>query len=129
MSLFTVTRKADGIEVYRYSAPAPIEWSGLEFATHDHVAQPDAPPPGAPPPPEPQTWERTEFLRRFTSVERIMAKRKRATDAVLDDFWTLLESSPEVHSIDTDLRLGLGYLVMIGVLTTERMRVILGDAQ
>ena len=128
MTTYAVFRRSDGAEVYRYSASAPVEWQGFEFATHDHVAQPDAPPPDLPPAPAPQTWAQTEFLRRFTSVERIMAKRKRATDAVLDDFWTLLESSPEVHSIDTDLRLGLGYLVMIGVLTNDRMRTILGDA-
>jgi len=38
MSTFVVTRKSDGQEVYRYNADAPIEWSGMEFATHDHAA-------------------------------------------------------------------------------------------
>lgn len=37
MSEYVVTRKSDGVEIYRYSADAPIEWSGMEFATHDHT--------------------------------------------------------------------------------------------
>lgn len=41
MTTYIVTRKSDGQEVYRYNADAPIEWSGMEFATHDHVAEAD----------------------------------------------------------------------------------------
>lgn len=47
MALFSVIRKSDGKEVYRYGAPtdSPIEWMGLEFSTHDHVPIPETPPP------------------------------------------------------------------------------------
>lgn len=41
MATYAVIRKSDGEQVYAYSAEAPIEWAGYEFATHDHVAQPD----------------------------------------------------------------------------------------
>ncbi len=37
MTTYIVTRKSDSIEVYRYSADAPIEWQGMEFTTHDHT--------------------------------------------------------------------------------------------
>lgn len=37
MTTYIVTRKADGAEVYRYSADAPIEWTGMGFADHDHT--------------------------------------------------------------------------------------------
>ena len=37
MPEYIVTRKADGAEIYRYNAEAPIEWSGMEFADHDHT--------------------------------------------------------------------------------------------
>jgi len=33
-----------GKEVYRYQADAPIEWNGMEFATHDHTLLPEAQP-------------------------------------------------------------------------------------
>lgn len=41
MTTYIVTRKVDQEVVYRYGADAPIEWGGMEFATHDHAAAPD----------------------------------------------------------------------------------------
>jgi len=127
MTTYAVHRRTDGAELMRYTADAVVEWQGCDLATCTHDEVPDQAH-SAPPLPPPQTWERTEFLRRFTAAERIAAKRRRATDLVLDDFWGLLESSPEVHSIDPDLRRGLGYLVMLGLLTAERAQTIVGDA-
>lgn len=128
MPTYQVTRKTDGAEVYRYNAPTPTEWQGFEFTDYDHVAQPDMPAAGAPAP-EPVVWPLTEFLLRFTQAERILAKRRRATDSILDDIWMVLESSLEVHSVNAVLRQGMGYLVTIGVLSIERMHAILGDTQ
>ncbi len=36
MTTWKVTHRATGQEVYRYQADAPVEWSGMEFTTHDH---------------------------------------------------------------------------------------------
>lgn len=41
MTTFIVTNKATGVEVYRYGADAPVEWSGMSFADHDHIPVPD----------------------------------------------------------------------------------------
>jgi hypothetical protein len=35
--IYQVISKATGDEVYRYDAPGPIEWTGMEFATHAHA--------------------------------------------------------------------------------------------
>lgn len=35
--IYVVTNKATNAEVYRYEAEAPIEWGGMEFATHAHT--------------------------------------------------------------------------------------------
>lgn len=50
MNEYIVTRKSDGAVVCpSYSADAPIEWNGMEFATHDHTLLPVADsPPSAP---------------------------------------------------------------------------------
>lgn len=37
MTIYVVTDRATGAEVYRYDAPQAIEWHGMEFATHDHT--------------------------------------------------------------------------------------------
>lgn len=47
MTTYIVTRKSDGQEVYRYSSPVPIEWTGMAFDTHAHTVavEPEASPP------------------------------------------------------------------------------------
>jgi len=123
---YIVTRKSDGREVYRYAADAPIEWVGFEFASHDHVEAPAvAPPPATSPVLQ---WGQTEFLRRFEAAERIAIRAARKTDAVLDDFFCLLESTDVVHNNDPDTVLGMGYLVQQGHLTAARRDEILGVA-
>lgn len=37
MTIYTVTRIADGQEVYRYTSDSPIEWEGMGFGTHVHT--------------------------------------------------------------------------------------------
>lgn len=35
--IYVVTNKLTGAGVYRYEADAPVEWRGMEFATHAHT--------------------------------------------------------------------------------------------
>ena len=55
MPVYNVIRKSDLALVSSYVSEEPVEWGGLEFATHDHVAQADAPAP-AEPPLRPEDW-------------------------------------------------------------------------
>lgn len=68
MTTYIVTSKSDGQEVYRYSAPAPIEWEGMSFALHNHTAIPDdvvvAPPIG------PRKITKFAYRMRFTPAEK-----------------------------------------------------------
>lgn len=124
MTTFAVIRKADGMETYRYQNDVAISFAGCEFATHDHVVVPDvAAPPVAAPVLE---WERLVFLRRFTMAERIAIRTARATDPILNDFFSLLEEADTVHSNDPDVLAGTQYLVMTGYLTPGRRLAILG---
>lgn len=69
MTTYIVTRKSDQTEVYRYNADAPIEWSGMEFATHDH--EPEAVDQSTPTdvPVVSMTWTKLAFERKFTDAE------------------------------------------------------------
>lgn len=126
MTTYVVTQKSTGTEVYRYTADAVVEWAGYPLATHTHDPMPDAvlPSPAARPA---QQWPTLDFLLRFTTTERITARALRATDAVLNDFFSLLDLSDVIHSDDKNTRRGMGYLVVLKVLTAERMAVVLGD--
>lgn len=126
MTTYAVHRRTDAAEVYRYTADVVVDW-GFDPATHTHDVVPDAAQP-VPPARHPQQWPTLDFLLRFTSTERITAHALRATDPVLNDFFSLLDKSDIIHSDDKNTRRGMGYLVMLKVLTAERMSVILGDA-
>ena len=123
MTTYVVTLRSTGAEAYRYNADAPIEWSGFEFATHDHVEQVEVSAPVAPAPR--QEWTPVDFLRRFTPAERMLARATRKVDPILDDFYALLEQSPMIFSDDPDVQMGLGYMTQQGLLTVERMGEIL----
>jgi hypothetical protein len=70
MSLYIVTRKSDGAEVYRYEYDQPLEQPGWEFDTHDHTLFVPPPPP-APPPPPPRHITKLAFRNRFTRAEKV----------------------------------------------------------
>jgi hypothetical protein len=126
MTTYAVIRKTDQVEVYRYSADAPVEWAGMEFAEFDHTVVPD---PVLDPPPAPvYQWEPLVFLRRFTVPERVAARATRVSDPILNDFFSLLEMAPLVHSNDPDVQAGMGYLVAIGIVTPTRRDEIMGVA-
>lgn len=69
MKTYIVTRLADSAEVYRYQADEPIEWEGMEFATHSHIEAPAEPEVEVP-----KTSRRMTclaFRQRFTRTEKI----------------------------------------------------------
>lgn len=67
MTTYTVTIKTTGQEVYHYSAAEPVEWTGMEFSTHDHTAVVDAPIPPAQP--GPRRLTKLAYMNRFTDAE------------------------------------------------------------
>lgn len=70
MKTYIVTRKSDGQERYRYQHTEPVEWTGFEFATHDHTEAPAEPGP-PPPPPEDRRVTLLAFRNRFTQTEKV----------------------------------------------------------
>ena len=123
MTTYVVTLKSTGAEVYRYNSDAPVEWAGMEFATHDHAAQIEVVEPVATPTVE---WPNAmAFLLMFTPVERITAREARKTDLVLNDFFCLLELAPTVRNDDPNVQAGLGYMAQQGYLAAARAGEIL----
>ncbi len=125
MTTFVVTRKADSVEVYRYSADAPIEWSGMEFAAHDHT--PEAVDPSLPVdvPVKAMTWTKLEYLRRFSQDERIAIRTAAKTVPQLEDYLQLMELATEVRSDDPDVVSALQMLEGAGLIGAGRAQEIL----
>jgi len=124
--IFIVKNKATGAEIYRYSADAPIELSGMEFTTHDHTPEPEAPGTVTDVAPNSYTWTKLEYLRRFTQDERIAIRTAAKQVPALEDYLQLMELATEVRSDDPDVVSALEMLEGAGLIGTGRAAEILG---
>ena len=99
-------------------------WDGSKWAN------PPAPVPVPPVPPVPQyskTMTPIEFRLLFVSTERIAIKTAAKTDAIVEDFWSLI-NDPELTQVnvaDAQIIEALDYLVTIAILTPARETTIL----
>jgi len=125
MSIYIVTAKATGAEIYRYSADAPIEWSGMQFADFDHTLEVEAPGTVTDVPVVAMTWTKLEYLRRFTQDERIAIRTAAKQVPQLEDYLALLELASEVRSDDPDIIAALTMLEGAGLLAAGRAQEIL----
>ena len=123
MNTYTVTLKATGQEVYRYANQTPVEWAGMEFATHDHTAQPAEV--IEQPATEARAWDRIDYLRRLTMAERMAIRALAETDPVVADIVDLQRNAAVIRSNDPDLLMALDYLTAVGVLAVGRKGEIL----
>jgi len=126
MSIYIVTAKATGAEIYRYSADAPIEWSGMQFADFDHTLEVEAPGTVTDVPVVAMTWTKLEYLRRFTQDERIASRTAAKQVPALEDYVALLELASEVRSDDPDIIAALQMLEGAGLIAAGRASEILG---
>lgn len=123
MKTYIVTRKADGAEVYRYSHTEPVEWVGMEFATHDHTEE--AQPPAPPAAPGWEVLDVIDYLKLITPAERIAIRDRARTDPIVEDIVDLQRNTDRIRSDDPDLLNALDYLTAIGILAAGRKQEIL----
>ena len=126
MAEYIVTRKADGVEVYRYQSDSPVEWHGMEFATHDHtpapVINPDGSIEGAI---VGRTLTKLEYLRRFTVDERVAIRAAAEQNAVLADYLQLMELAQDINTGDADTIAAVTLLEQAGLIAAGRAQEIL----
>lgn len=127
MPIYNVIRKSDGQQVYRYHADAPVEWDGMEFATHDHIeyVEPVVNPDGSISVPVVQVWTQVEWLRRFDQAERIAIRTAAKVNDVVDDYIRLMDAATEIRSDDPDVIAALTMLEGAGLIGAGRAGEIL----
>lgn len=126
MSTYVVTRKADGVEVFRYSNDAPVEWSEMGFDTHDHtpVADPAVPAP-EPVAPIGRRMSKLDYLRLFTQEERVAIRAAGKVNTVVEDYLHLLELTDEVNTGDAEVGDALAMMETAGLLAAGRRNEVL----
>lgn len=120
---YVVIRKSDQKEVHRYTHSEPVEWAGMEFVTHDHIAQ--EPAPVVPPPPSWEVLDVIDYLKLITPAERIAIRERARTDPVVEDIVDLQRNTSRIRSDDPDLLAALDYLTAVGILAPGRKQEIL----
>lgn len=138
MNRYDVYRISDGAHIYAYTAESPVEYEGMEFATHEH-RETLLPPPPAPeplPPPTPVRITRLAFRSRFTQAEKValelasldnavapMAQRQQA--AALRVYLADVEAATFIDLTRADTRAGVQTLESGGLIAAGRAAQIL----
>lgn len=127
MPLYSVIRKSDQAEIYRYGSAEPIEWFGMEYATHDHfeVVEPEAPAPVVTLYGGRRELSPLEFLRLLTAEERITIRQAAKVSPAVDDYLDLLDKAQTVNLDNVDVVGGLSMLEGGGLLAAGRAQEIL----
>jgi len=103
MSTFAVIRKADGVEVYRYSNDVPVEWEGMPFADYDHAL---LPPEEAPSdvPKGPRRLTKLQFIDKLGDAAYITILTMAKTNVLVEAFIRRFEmTTPEADYTSIDL--------------------------
>ena len=135
MSIYVVTRKSDGVEVFRYMADAPVAWSDMGFVLFDHTALPPEPAP-EPAPVVPVKITKLSFRQRFTAQEKVTIELAALDNPAASDQQRQLSAALRSHEKDvevaqyidlnrTDTRDGVTQLETFGLLAAGRAAVIL----
>lgn len=135
MARYRVTRKSDSAHVYEYEAAAPVEWIGMEFATHDHdpIAEPA---PSPPPAPAPVRVTKLAFRNRFTQAEKVAIELTAADNPASSAPARQLAAALRAQLADqrdalwidlqrADTRAGVQQLEALGLIGAGRAAVIL----
>lgn len=134
--IYDVFRKSDGDKVFEYSGETPIEWQGLEFITHNHIARSDA---SAVVPTRfdgRRILTKLEFRSLFPeaalkAIDRFEVQFEQAsflTDSQKDDIRTSFKNYYEAGDVNLDdprWLPGLGLYVSLGMMTQEEVTEVL----
>lgn len=127
MPVYNVIRKADSQQVYRYHADTPIEWNGMEFATHDHIeyVEPVINTDGSIQGVSSVMLTKREFIKRLSVEEYAAIKAAAAANAQLDYYWQMFMLAEEINLGDPDTIAGVNMLEQAGLIGTGRAQEIL----
>ena len=134
MATYKVFRKSDGVEIFEYIAYVPIEWMFMEFATHDHMLQPEI----AINQSSPMLGEitRREFRNRFNLEERIAIDKLRRNfetvpmpeetrDRIRTGFADYDAADPNIDMADPRVPLLMGIFVAFHCMYYERIQGVI----
>lgn len=115
MPNYLVQRRSTGESVYAYVSDQAVEWVDYPFAEFNHIPQPEV----QSQPPE-RVITKLQYLRRFTSEERIAIRAAAAQNPTLFDYLELLDMAQDVTLDDPDTVYAVHMLEEVGLIAPGR---------
>ena len=120
MADYIVEERNTGIVVYAYTADEATDFPEYPYAQYNHILKkPD------PVVIEQRTITRLEYLRRFTTEERVTIRAVSAQNAVLADYLQLMEMAQDISLDDPDTIAAVNMLEQAGLLASGRAAEVL----
>lgn len=115
-------RKTDNVEVTRYSAATAQEVNGFDLIDYDHTEyNPDDPVPV----PTSRVLTKLEYLRRFTTEERVTIREASKANPALEDYLAMMELAEEIDTGDADTIAAVTMLEQVGLIGVGRANEVL----
>ena len=120
MANWIVEDRIMGEVVYAYGADQPDHFADYPLEQFNHIRQKEVEAA-----PVPRTITKLEYLRRFTTAERVAIRAAAAANPVLDDYLKLMELAQEINLDDTDTVAAVQMLEQAGLIAAGRAAEVL----
>lgn len=120
MANWIVEDRITGEVVYAYGADVATDFPEYPFAQFNHFRQKEVETV-----PIPRTITKLEYLRRFTTDERVAIRAAASANPVLDDYLKLMELAQEINLDDQDTVSAVNMLEQAGLIALGRAAEVL----
>jgi len=115
-----VEDRITGEVAYAYGADQPDHFGTFPLEQYNHIRQKEVEAA-----PVPRTITKLEYLRRFTTAERVAIRAAAAANPVLDDYLKLMELAQEINLDDADTIAAVQMMEQSGLIAAGRAAEIL----
>lgn len=115
-----VENRITGEVAYAYGADQPDHFGTFPLEQYNHIRQKEVEAV-----PVPRTITKLEYLRRFTTDERVAIRAAAVANPVLDDYMKLMELAQEINLDDPDTIAAVQMLEQSGLIATGRAAEVL----
>ena len=120
MANWIVEDRITGEVAYAYGADVATDFPEYPFAQYNHIRQKEVEAA-----PVPRTITKLEYLRRFTTAERVAIRAAASANPVLDDYLKLMELAQEINLDDADTIAAVQMLEQSGLIAAGRAAEVL----
>lgn len=115
MANWIVENRITGEVAYAYGADQPDHFGTFPLEQFNHIRQKEVEAA-----PVPRTITKLEYLRRFTTAERVAIRAAAAANPVLEDYLKLMELAQEINLDDPDTVAAVQMLEQAGLIAPGR---------